>query len=75
VRDPKYKMRHKPPRIERLLHYKYFPPPMVGDPFVHATTWEERCKKIYSHMMMVKRGGVPPVPPPARRGLWYWECA
>src|SRR5215475_2722061 len=86
--DPKYKMRHKPPRIERLLHYKTLPPHMVGDPepcYINLppskwgkrraqTLWEKRCEVVYEHMMMQKRGGKPPTPPHRRRGLWAWSC-
>jgi hypothetical protein len=73
--DPKYKLRHKPPSVGRLLHYKWLPPRMVGDPCGsyggHCwRSWEERCKAVYAAMIAVKHGAVPPH---QRRGLWFYE--
>lgn len=65
--DPKYKLNHRPPPITRLLRYKHFPPPMVGDP-EFGRTWKQRCEVIYTSMMARQRGTVPPH---KRRGLWF----
>jgi hypothetical protein len=72
--DPKYKLKHKPPQIGRLLHYKRLPPRMVGDPctrYGHPwITWDERCKAVYAAMIALKRGAVPLH---QRCGLWFYD--
>jgi len=71
--DPDYKLRHKPPPVSRLAHYKRLPPNMVGDPggpWHCRNPWDQRCRAVYAHMIALKRGAVAPR---ERVGLWFWD--
>jgi len=73
--DPNYRMRHRPPPVSRLAHYKHLPPHMVGDPQPHfgwrcKNPWAQRCEAVYAHMMAIKHGAVAPR---ERVGLWFWD--
>ena len=72
--DPKYKLRHRPPQIARLLRYKSLPPPMVGDPVGMGCGWEKIMWAKYAILMAQKRGEPLPLPRHTMRGLWMWEC-
>ncbi len=69
----KYKLKHRPPPIERLLKYREWNdrPPLTDDPpgIQHARSWEQGCRMLYEHMMAQKRGTIPPG---SRRGLWFY---
>lgn len=69
----KYKLKHRPPPVTRLLKYQRLPPPMMDDPPERKwRTWEERCVAVYHWMIAQKRGASLPVSPSKRRGLWFW---
>lgn len=46
-------MRHRPQRIERLLHYQR-PLPMIDDPEWHGS-WRARQEAVYRALMESKR--------------------
>ena len=67
----RYKLKHRPPPITRLLRYERLPPPLTDDPPRDWDCWAERCAAVYAWMIALKRGARPPVPEHRRRGLWF----
>lgn len=53
-----YKVKHRPPSIERLTRYEHIPPRMTGDPSPPGedwVSWSEREHAVYEAMMALKR--------------------
>jgi hypothetical protein len=55
----KFKPKSYTPRsLVALCHYAK-PIPMLGDPS-HNGTWQDKSKRVYEHMMKIKRGEIQP---------------